>query len=937
MDLNEALTRRRLIDQALRLAGWDVDDPSQVRQELDIDLGGAGLLRVAEPASPHAGHQFVDYALLLRGRPAAVVEAKRTAKEAALGREQALRYATNLQSLHGGPLPFILYTNGYDSFLWEHGFYPPTRVHGFPTPDDLEWMSLRREGRRPLSVELVDSAISDRDYQVAAIRAVLEELERKRRKLLLVMATGTGKTRTAVSLVEVLLRARWAKRVLFLVDRVALRDQALAAFKELLPSEPAWPGEGEKAFVRGRRVYVATYPTVLNLIQGGTSPGSWISPHFFDLVIADESHRSIYNTYQQVLDYFNAITVGLTATPTDRIDHDTFRLFECDAFDPTYAYTYEEAIAHNPPYLCDFEVLEVRSKFQVEGIHGEALPPEVQRRLVAEGKDVEDVDFEGTDLERKVTNSGTNALIVRELMEEAIKDPGGALPGKTIVFAISMAHARRLEELFDRLYPEHAGRLARVLVSEDRFVHGKGGLLDQFKTQDMPRVAISVDMLDTGVDVREVVNLVFAKPVYSFVKFWQMIGRGTRVLDADPAKRRPWCTSKDRFLIVDCWGSFELFGMNPRGREPGQQVPIAVRLFQARLAKLGAASAVDRGDIVERVKLDLRADLLALPANNVVVLDHRADLDRALDEQLWRTLDARTMDFLRTIIAPVLRARAEVDFKALRFETEVVELGTALLEGNQEAFDAILDSVVLQVAELPLTVNLVAREHALVEAVLSPDWWRYPTDARLRQLAEGLAPLMRFRQRRLEPIMRLDLDDLLATKEWVEVGPQHERMTSSAYRERVEAYVRELAAANPVVARIRAGETVSEEELRRLAALLERHDPGITVDRLRKVYDHRRAGFLELMRHVLGVERLDTWAETVTRAFDDFVVRHTTLTSLQIRFLQTLKTFILQTGKLDKEDLVNAPFTQIHPRGIRGVFAPPEIEEVVELARRLVA
>jgi type I restriction enzyme, R subunit len=173
--------------------------------------------------------------------------------------------------------------------------------------------------------------------------------------------------RTAVSLVEVLLRARWAKRVLFLVDRFALRDQALTAFKEFLPTEPSWPQEGDKGFARGRRVYVATYPTMLNLIQGRDTPDSWISPHFFDLVVADESHRSIYNAYQQVLDHFNAIILGLTATPADRIDHDTFRLFACEAFDPTYAYTYEEAIAHDPPYLCDFEVLKVRSKFQVEG------------------------------------------------------------------------------------------------------------------------------------------------------------------------------------------------------------------------------------------------------------------------------------------------------------------------------------------------------------------------------------------------------------------------------------------------------------------------------------------------------------------------------------------------------------------------------------------
>ena len=937
MDLDEATTRKQLIDEGLRLAGWDVIDPSQVAQELDIDLAEAGRVRVADVPNLYDGHQFADYVLLIDGKPVAVVEAKRTSKDAALGREQALHYATNLQRIHGGAMPFILYTNGHETYLWDHGFYPPTRIYGFPTRDDLEWWSSRREGRRPLSIELINTEISGRDYQIAAIRAVLEGIEAKRRHFLLVMATGTGKTRTAVSLVDVLLRARWAKRVLFLVDRIALRDQALAAFKEFAPAEPIWPQNGERKFNIGRRIYVTTYPTMLNLIQAGETASSWISPHFFDVVIADESHRSIYNTYQQVLSYFNTIRLGLTATPTDSIDHDTFQLFDCDTYDPTFAYTYDEAISHDPPYLCDFEVLRVRSKFQLEGIKSETLPPQIQARLVAEGKDIEDIDFEGTDLERKVTNAGTNSLIVREFMEECIKDPPGILPGKTIIFAISMGHARRLEQIFDRLYPEHGGKLARVLVSDDRFVYGKGGLLDQFKTQDMPRVAISVDMLDTGVDVREIVNLVFAKPVYSFVKFWQMIGRGTRVLEEDPTKRRPWCDDKDRFLIIDCWGNFEYFRMNPKGRETGHQVPLPVRLFLARIDKLEAAVTAARADVTATVKADLRQDLATLPRNNVVVMEAKAELAEVEHDEFWTSIDTDTLGYLRSTIAPLLRARSDADFKALRFETDVVELGAALLADNPEAFEAIRESVLLQVAELPLTVNVVARHRELIEAVQLLGWWAAPTDEDLCGLAHRLAPLMKYRQRRSEPMMKLDLDDLVATKEWIEVGPEHERMTSSAYRERVEAYIRELVTHNDVVAKIQAGEQVSDNEIHDLAELLQRHDPRITLGLLRKVYDHRTARFIELIRHVLGVERLESWSETVNHAFDRYIAEHTTLTSLQITFLQTLKTFILNTGTVVKEDLIKAPFTQIHPEGIRGVFAAPEIADVMRMTQHLVA
>jgi type I restriction enzyme R subunit len=751
------------------------------------------------------------------------------------------------------------------------------------------------------------------------------------------MATGTGKTRTAAALMDVLIRARWAKRLLFLVDRIALRDQALDTFKEHLPAEPRWPLSDEKAFARDRRIYVTTYPTMLNMIQNGTTPETWISPHFFDVLIADESHRSIYDTYRQVIDYFSALKLGLTATPKDQVDFDTFNIFNCPVHEPTYAYSYEEAITHDPPYLTDFEVLNVRTKYQLEGIKAGELPPEVQDILAAEGRDLEDIDFEGTDLERKVTNAGTNALILREFMEECIKDSFGTLPGKTIIFAMSKGHARRLQQIFDRLYPEHKGKLARVLVSEDRFVHGKGGLLDQFKTQDLPRIAISVDMLDTGVDVREVVNLVFAKPVFSYVKFWQMIGRGTRVLVEDPAKRRPWCTAKDKFLIIDCWGNFEFFKMTPKGKEPGQQKPLPVRLFEARLDKLEAAFAQNRPDSASSAIAGLRADLGELPANNVVIKDHQEELDRAAEDSFWAHLQGDDVIWLRSAVAPVFRTRSDADFKAMRFETEVVEFSTAVLNDDFDSTAALEQSIVTQILELPLSVNVVARHKEFIEEALRPEWWQTPTEEKLADLVSRLAPLMRFRERRRDPIMKLNIKDLVMVKEWIEFGPEHERLSTSAYRDKVEAYVRELLADNPVLQKIQAGETVTGEELDDLARLLESSDAHVTEDLLRKVYDHRSAHFLQFIRHILGLEKLDSWPSTVTRAFDDFISAHTTLTALQIRFLQTLRTFILQTGKVRREDLIDAPFTQLHPDGIRGIFPPAGIQEILTMVDGLAA
>lgn len=925
--MNEASTRKDMIDRRLALAGWNVADRSQVVQEFPIaarpDLG--------------FGAEAADYVLLLHGQVVAVVEAKKASIDAHTGREQALQYAQHIQVARGGELPLVLATNGYDIYLWEHGIYPPHKVMGFPSRDDLEWMLERRRQRKPLSVELIDTRIVNRAYQIEAIRRVLEGIEARRRNFLLVQATGTGKTRVAVALADVLRRAKWAKRVLFLVDRIALRDQALDAFEEHIPHEARWPHHDETGFSSERRLYVDTYQSMLGRIQAGTAAANHLSPHFFDLVIADESHRSIYNTYRQVLDYFAAIRVGLTATPTAFVDHDTFDLFDCPSGIPSFAYSYEEAVQSR--FVNPFEVIRIRSRFQVDGIHGGQLSPGDRQRLEAEGIDPDDVDFDGSDLERRVTNSGTNVLMVREFMESAMKDPTGTLPGKTIVFAMGKGHARRLEEVFNALYPEHAGQLARVLVSEDPRVHGKGGLLDQFKTLDMPRVAISVDMLDTGVDVPEVVNLLFAKPVYSYTKFWQMIGRGTRVLPA-PAKLRPWCTSKDRFLILDFWGSFERFKLDPQGRIPSVQVPLPVHLFVVRLDRLEAALAVDDAPGIQAAIAALRADLAELPAQNVVVLEHRAALDRLGSPEFWQDLTAEGLGYLRTVIAPLLRARSAADDKRLRFEVAATEAATLLVAGTPDAdkFQQVASELMAQVEELPLGVNTVFAHAGIIRDVLDPVWWSNVTPALLDAAVEQLGPLMRFRQPRLAAgLTKLALPDMRLIKEVVEFGPGHERLPTQAYRDRLEAYVKDLVADHPVLQRIQAGGEVSDGDLHRLAELLASHDPYATEELLRKVYDHKSARFLQFIRHILGIERLPSWSETVQQGFDAFIAQHNSFSSPQVQFLRTVQTFLTQTGALERRHLVEAPFTNLHPNGVRGLFQRHEIEELLELTARLVA
>lgn len=933
---SEKQTRLELIDQRLAQSGWSLEDPTQVVKEFEI--AAPSSTTVGEMKGTYPGRQFSDYVLLGKdGKPLAVIEAKKVSRDAEIGREQARQYCYSIQRQQGGELPFCFYTNGHTIYFWDLENYPPRQVLGFPTRDDLERLHYIRRSRKPLTQELINTDIAGRDYQIRAIRRVLEGIAAKQRKFLLIMATGTGKTRTCIALVDALMRAGHAEKVLFLVDRIALREQALAAFKEHLPHEPRWPKLGEKLIAKDRRIYISTYPTMLNIIRDELQP---LSSHFFDFIVVDESHRSIYNTYKEVLDYFKTITLGLTATPTDVVDHNTFQLFHCEDGLPTFAYTFEEAVNHVPPYLCNFQVMKIQTRFQMEGISKRTISLEDQKKLLLEGKDVEEINFEGSQLEKQVINKGTNTLIVKEFMEECIKDPNGVLPGKTIFFCASKAHARRIEEIFDQLYPQYKGELAKVLVSEDPRVYGKGGLLDQFTNNDMPRIAISVDMLDTGIDVREIVNLVFAKPIYSYTKFWQMIGRGTRLLDI--FKPKPWCPEKEVFLILDCWDNFEYFKLQPKGKELKAQLPLPVQLVGLRLDKL--EKAIDQGHptIVAGEVTRLRQQIAALPHNSVVIKEAAPVLARLDEENFWITLNHQKLEFLRTAIKPLFRTVSEADFKAMRFERDLVEYSLAQLSGETEKAETLREGIVEQVSELPLAVNFVQAEAELIRAVQTHRYWvtgdEIELESALQELNTRLGPLMKFREQMAAsgPVY-LDLTDALHSKERVEFGPQHESVSISRYREMVEALIAELTEHNPVLIKIKDGETVTPEEAKVLAELLHSEHPHITEDLLRQVYKNRKARFIQFIRHILGIEVLKSFPETVSEAFDRFIQQHSNLSSRQLEFLNLLKGFIIEREKVEKKDLINAPFTVIHPQGIRGVFSPAEINEILRLTERLAA
>lgn len=929
---NEKITRQEIIDKRLAKARWDVKDISQVTTELNIWIGLP--LEVRVPEREYHSFQFADYALLGDdGYPLAVVEAKKTSKDARIGQEQARQYAANIQKNSGKDMPFVFYTNGHEIYFWDTEKYPPRKVYGFPTKKDLERMLFLRKNEKPLSQELINRDISGRPYQIEAIRSVFENLDKGKRKSLLVMATGTGKTRTCVAMIDALMRANKVQKVLFLVDRIALRNQALDNFKEFLPNAPVWPKIGEHDIAMDRRIYCATYPTMLNIIEDKDCP---LSPHFFDMIVADESHRSIYNVYKNIFAYFDAIQLGLTATPKDAVEHNTFGLFECEDGIPTYAYSYEEAINNKPPYLCDFEVLKIRTKFQKEGIRQNNISLAEQEKLLADGKEPADINYEGSDLEKKVTNKGTNALIVQEFMEECFKDESGTLPGKTIFFAMTMKHARRLHEVFDDLYPEYKGSIAKVIVSDDPRVYGKGGLLDQFINNDFPRIAISVGMLDTGIDVRELVNLVFAKPVFSYTKFWQMIGRGTRLLESK--KLKPWCKEKDKFLIIDCWENFEYFQMNPTGKIDKPSKPIPVRLFEAKLQKINIAESKNNTDIVQSTIQKLKNDIAKLPQNNVVILDAKSKLE-IIDDSFWQRLNDEKKLFLAKDIAPLMRTRTGEDYKAMSFELKVISYSIAKLEGQigqDKKIKTLAEVIIEMVSDLPLSVNVVAKEKELIEEVLHNNYLKKAGEESLEILIQKIAPLMKYREEGIKPDQdSLDLRDITREKEFIKFGPAHESITIQKYREKVEALVKKLEEENEILRKIKLGEEITQEEVEELANILAKYEPYPTEENLQKAYDARKVRFIDLIKYIMGIGGLVTFSEKVSEAFAEFIAEHNTLAPNQIQFLIVLRDFIINNGELTKNDLVREPFTKLHAHGFLGLFTPHMQTEILSFTNRI--
>ena len=910
MDLNELRTRKEKIDVYLAEQGWDVTDRASVILEVDTrqsDFLAYSYKTVAETLKNDLESKYVDYLLLdSLGAPLAIIEAKRTSKDPLIGQKQAEQYADDIKWQTGKDV-FIFLSNGYEIWFWDRERYPLRQLKGFYAQKDLERLRFQNARIDPERLIEVNTRIVDRPKSIENVKRVLEHLYKGHRKALIVMATGTGKTRVAMAIIDALLRENRAQRVLFLTDRKALRDQAWnKGFLEFFPHE-AKDKILHGRFNQEKRLYVSTIQTFQEIYTQKDGHGQYlISPGEFDLIISDEAHRSIYNKWRDVFTYLDAVQIGLTATPAELVDRDTFRFFQCDGAMPTALYSYDEAVRDG--VLVDFRksILGAQTHFQIEGLRPADLTESERSRLIEQGIDPDDIDFEGTELEKKVAVKGTSEAIVREFMENCLMDLAGTLPAKSIFFAISKKHARRLHEAFDDLYPEYRGRLARIIVSDDPRADA---LIHDFEHESFPRVAISVDMLDTGIDVPEVCNLVFAKPVFSKIKFWQMLGRGTRSDSA--CKHREWLPDghKEYFKVFDFWNNFEYWNMNPEGVKNEPTEAITSRIFLLRLKQLERLREQDDEERLGLVRQRIEEDIRALPMDSVSVREHEQEIAKALSPNLWDNVGVDPLEYLKSTIMPLMRFQTGVNLKEASFTLKAERLGLAVLEGNEKEIERLAPEIGGMVDHLPRTLNVVREKEERLDEVLSRAFWKGLSFEDAAGLIEDVAPLMRYMSKEAyEPIV-IDMGDIIKERTFwtlAEEAPEYE----VAFRETVERRVTDLADHSPAIQKILRDEPISEEDLRGLEEALSEAGVNVTDEMLQASPRHPHGTLIEFIRSLFGLYEAPDPRKKIEEAFQTYMIENNKHYSAdQLHFIRTIQTVFMRKKHIVMDDLFLAPFT----------------------------
>lgn len=881
LELTEYETRKIYIDTMLSDVGW-VENVNWINE---FKLQGM----------PNAsGVGYADYVLFGdNGKPLAVIEAKKTCKDVANGRQQAKLYADLLEEKYG-QRPIIFLTNGFETCIWDDKNYPERKVSFIYSKRDLEKYFNLLSMRTSLKNINVNPNIADRYYQKSAISAVCNAFDKQnRRKALLVMATGSGKTRTVIALVDVLLQHGWIKNILFLADRNSLVTQAKRSFVNLLPDLSVTNLCEEKDNYTAHCVF-STYQTMMNCIDNvRDDEGKLYTSGHFDIIICDEAHRSIYNKYKDIFNYFDSFLVGLTATPKDEIEKNTYNIFELGNGEPTYGYELAQAVKDG--YLVDFMSVETTLKFIENGIVYDELSDE-------DKKEYEDTfTDENGELPEAIQSSALNEWLFNEdtikkvlniLMTNGLKIDYGSKLGKTIIFAKNHKHAEKIFEIFNKEYPEYNG-YAKVI---DNYTNYAQSAIDEFSDpKKLPQIAISVDMLDTGIDVPEVLNLVFFKKVMSKAKFWQMIGRGTRLcsglLDGD---------DKDKFYIFDFCGNFEFFRMG-EGKQSANAVAVQERIFnlKAQIVFKLQDSAYRTSELIKfRSQLvdDMVSKVQELNKDNFAVKQHLRYVEEYSNVDRYNSLTYENTLQIREELAPLI-IPDEDEISAVRFDALMYGIELAYLVGKKysKARNDLMKKVnaVSSVANIPE----IQAHSTLINKILHTDYVDTAGINEFEIIREEIRDLLKYIPAKERTSFSTTFDDEVLSMEWKESELENDDLIN--YREKAEYYVREHQD-NIAIAKLKSNIPLTHEDIESLESILW-SDLGSKSD-YQDEYGDKPLG--EFVRGIVGLDM-----KAAKEAFSEFL-DNSSLDSRQIYFVNQIVEYIVHNGMMtDFSVLQEPPFT----------------------------
>jgi type I restriction enzyme R subunit len=872
-------------------------------------------------------------------------------ESASKGENQAQLYADSLEKMHGRR-PVMYYSNGYEIFLWDDQFYKQSRqVHGFYTKAELQTAMFRRTHRMDIRTASIDTEISGRSYQMRAIKSIAEhfagndksdgKLIGTNRGALLVLATGTGKTRTSIAFSKLMLECNWAKRILFLADRTSLVDQAKRNFVKHLPEHTSVNLLEEKDNPDARFAF-STYQTMMGLIdRSRDEEARFYGVGHFDLIIIDEAHRSIYKKYQAIFEYFDALFLGLTATPKNSIDKNTYHIFGLADKSPTDAYTFQEAVDNK--HLSPYHTIEIPTKFLREGIKYDELSDEEKEEFEEEILDGEEATgnewIASSELNSWLFNKPTAIKTLQYVLENGIKKRGGDELGKTIIFAKNQKHAQFLKETFMELDKEQFGNdYVKVIThNEPKAKEFINRFCDEEKDR-LPQIAISVDMMDTGIDAPSCVNLVFYKPVKSYSKFWQMIGRGSRLRpDLFGAGQ-----DKTHFLIFDLCGNFEFFNENPEGIETSSQKSLTDILFglRLRLAEYLKSNQFKDDDSLQ----SFRKELLDGLHKDIAILDlERFDVKMKLEivhefgndnREIWNHLSKRDVKRIEDELAPIVKPQKGDTDLARYYDKLLFTLITKRLETpNSEEY---INSFMIPITKVvgtskkllkKTTIPAVKSKEALIKLPLEEDFWKVQGIVHLEKLRKGVRELVKYIDPEDQRYVTTDFADYIIEDKIVVSGMVSEgdpTYTPSPFQNNVYR-LEELIRKNEdhiTISRIRKGEAITKEELQALEDIL--FAGGIKKEAIEKELGTQ----FSLVKFIISLMGLSP--EKVDAAFAKFI-NDFQLNAIQIEFLDTIKKFLTTNGTIEPSKLYDSPFKNFHSMGIDGVFTEKQADVIFKI------